>query len=433
MNNLILIIKREFIARVRNKAFILMTFLSPFIFVIMMGFVVWLISLKQSTQQKIAISDQSNLFASNLKDSSNIDFINYGVLTIEEAKSKAIKEQVNGLLYVQDNDSTDQTNPLITYYVSESPNMLVIFTIENVINTTLTRLNYQTLGIDFNTLQKAKTNVNVKIEKFTGEQTTKNSNFVKMIFGGASGYFLMMFIIIYGNMVMRSVIEEKTNRIVEIIISSVPPIKLMMGKILGTTLAGMLQFIVWSILGVILFITLISIFGMSELPFQVANSIEVEQFVGDREIAGILTEMLNLPIFSMMIYFAVYFIGGYFLYSSIYSAIGAAVDSETDSQQFMIPVILPLMMSMYIGFFIVVENPHGTIATIFSMIPMTSPIIMLIRIPFGVPWWQIFISIVLLFGCIILYVWIAAKIYKIGILMYGKKPSYREIMKWLKY
>jgi ABC-2 type transport system permease protein len=245
----------------------------------------------------------------------------------------------------------------------------------------------------------------------------------------------MMFIVIYGNMVMRSVIEEKTNRIIEIIISSVKPFQLMMGKIIGTSLAGILQFLIWAIIGLGLFLGASLFFGVNLGPTSKVPP-EVMQ-AAQQEIASTaqlyLAELWNLPIGTLLTCFVIYFIGGYFLYSSFYAAIGAAVDNETDSQQFLLPIIMPLILGVYIGFFTVINDPHGTVATIFSIVPLTSPIVMLMRIPFGVPLWQILLSIVLLFGTFLLVVWFASKIYRVGILMYGKKPSWKELYKWLKY
>jgi ABC-2 type transport system permease protein len=236
-------------------------------------------------------------------------------------------------------------------------------------------------------------------------------------------------------MVMRSVIEEKTNRIIEIIISSVKPFQLMMGKIIGTSMAGILQFLIWATIGGLLFFILSVIF---HIQLGATSALDPQMLAAKN--ANISTDMQlyfieiwNLPKFTILSSFLVYFIGGYFLYSSFYAAIGAAVDSETDSQQFLLPIIMPLMLAVYIGFFSVLNNPHGTIAIVFSMIPLTSPIVMMMRIPFGVPWWQIVISVTILFSTFFLVVWFASKIYRIGILMYGKKPTWKELYKWLKY
>jgi ABC-2 type transport system permease protein len=236
-------------------------------------------------------------------------------------------------------------------------------------------------------------------------------------------------------MVMRSVIEEKTNRIVEIIISSVKPFQLMMGKIIGTSMAGLLQFFIWAIIGLVLMFAASAFFGIdtspaAKIPPSIVKAAH-QEFAQTAQMY--IKELWGLPIATILISFVVYFIGGYFLYSSFYAAIGAAVDNETDSQQFLLPIIMPLVLAVYIGFFTVINDPHGTVATVFSMIPLTSPIVMLMRIPFGVPLWQLIISVMLLFGTFFFVVWFAAKIYRVGILMYGKKPTWKELYKWLKY
>jgi ABC-2 type transport system permease protein len=235
--------------------------------------------------------------------------------------------------------------------------------------------------------------------------------------------------------VMRSVIEEKTNRIVEIIISSVKPFQLMMGKIIGTSLAGLLQFFIWAIIGLTLMIGASVFFGIdtspsAKIPPALIHAAQ-QDFASTAQMY--VKELWGLPIATILISFVIYFIGGYFLYSSFYASIGAAVDNETDSQQFLLPIIMPLVLAVYIGFFTVINDPHGTIATVFSMVPLTSPIVMLMRIPFGVPLWQLAISIAILFGTFFFVVWFAAKIYRVGILMYGKKPTWSELYKWLKY
>ncbi len=436
MSNLQLIIRREFVARVRNKTFIVMTFLSPFIIVGMVGLIIWLTTLNNDEVKEIAYIDETGLFETDFKSFDNIDYVNYTNVKLEAAKDSVISNKMYGLLYIPKKESTNSLAESIQFYADESPNYSILNTIESIIASKLTNQNYKAKGIDLTTIENAKARVNIKIENFSGEKTSKLSNIVKMIFGGAAGYLLMMFIIIYGNMVMRSVIEEKTNRIIEIIISSVKPMQLMLGKILGTSFAGILQFFIWVILGGVL----LSI-GMFVLVGDIdqSNMQEALKVMEDTQggivanVTEFLIEIQTLPLLELVFFFLIYFVGGYFLYSSIYAAIGAAVDSETDSQQFMLPIILPLMLGIYVGFFAVIENPHGTVSTIFSMIPLTSPIVMLMRIPFGVPWWEILISIIILIGSIIFMVWLAGKIYRIGILMYGKKPSYKELFKWLKY
>ena len=246
-----------------------------------------------------------------------------------------------------------------------------------------------------------------------------------------------MFIIIYGNMIMRSVIEEKTSRIIEVIISSVKPIQLMLGKIIGTSLAGITQFVIWLILGGVLMVVVTAIFGIDMTQIQSPQQQMMQQAMTDPDAAEkaqiIFSAFFNLPLANLIIAFLLFFISGYLLYSSLYAAIGAAVDNETDTQQFMLPILMPLILAVYVGMFTVIEDPHGTVSTVFSFIPFTSPVVMLMRIPFGVPLWQQIVSLLLLVGTFLFTVWFAAKIYRVGILMYGKKPSYKELIKWIKY
>ena len=235
---------------------------------------------------------------------------------------------------------------------------------------------------------------------------------------------------------MRSVIEEKTSRIIEVIISSVKPIKLLLGKIIGTSLAGVTQFAAWVILLGVLSAIVPVVFGIDLTAIQ-EQQMEAMAQTQDSGLQSIVTdailEIQKLPIANLVIMFLLFFVGGYLLYASLYAAIGAAVDSETDTQQFMLPLLMPLILAVYVGFFTVIDNPHGTVSQVFSYIPFTSPVVMLMRIPFGVPLWQQILSVVILFATFIGTVWFAAKIYRVGILMYGKKASYKELAKWLKY
>ena len=430
MRNLKLIIQREYLARVRNKTFIIMTFLSPLILVGMFALIAYLSMLNSSEQRIIGLYDETEMFASEFKDQEQVQYLDLSGKSFEEAKQMVNEQDYYGLIYIPENVNRDVEG--VQFFGKESPGLGTIQAIEKTIADRLTREELIERGIDVNQLNEAKTEVRIEIQNFSGERTSKMSNYIKMFFGGAAGYLLMMFIIIYGNMVMRSVIEEKTNRIIEIIVSSVKPIQLMMGKVLGTSLAGITQFTIWVLLAGVLAITSFYVLGIDIFTVQKSQLETVEQ-IAQPEIAQLVMDVINLPILSLVIFFLIYFIGGYFLYSAIYAAIGAAVDSETDTQQFMFPVILPLMLGIYVGFFSVIENPHGSISTIFSMIPLTSPIVMLMRIPFGVPWWELAISVGLLIITNFGVIWLAAKIYRVGILMYGKKASYKELFKWLKY
>lgn len=431
MSKLALIIKREFIAKVRNKSFIVMTFLSPLLFVGIGVFVGYLSSMKAELKT-IAIHDKSGQYAREFKNDEEYKFVDLSTVDLKILRDSINSEAYEGLLIIPNASSNSQLQKNIQYISNESPSTSFIESLEAVISTKITDNNLNNAGLDIDKIKNAKADVLINIQKSTGEESLKGLNELKVIIGGAFGYLIMMFIVLYGNMVMRSVIEEKTSRIIEVIISSVKPFQLMMGKIIGTSLAGILQFLIWVILGLSALFIISGVYGIQTgVPVSV-NSQNISM-VTDNSIGIYIQELWNLPIATILISFIIYFIGGYFLYSSFYASIGAAVDNETDSQQFLLPIIMPLILGVYIGFFTVINDPHGTIATVFSIIPLTSPIVMMMRIPFGVPLWQIIVSIVLLFLTFLGVVWFASKIYRVGILMYGKKPTWRELIKWLKY
>ncbi len=429
MDKLWLIIKREYLNKVRNRTFVIMTFVSPLIFVAVAVVVGLLTSVNNDTVRKVAILDETAQFSNLFEDTDRTDYITIDN-SIEQAITASNEAGYYGLLHVSsDNGKLGE----ITFYSNDAPNESYINDIERTIEKKATEANLITSGIDLKKLDDAKVDKTIKLQNYLGVQSSKKVGYVKMIFGGAAGYLLMMFIIIYGNMVMRSVIEEKTNRIIEIIVSSVKPIYLMVGKIIGTSLAGITQFLIWLILGLILYTVAISFLGIDAMSSP-STDIATQQLQDMDQMELIINDILQLPLGTLVLCFFIYFIGGYLLYASIYTAIGAAVDNETDTQQFMLPIIIPLILAMYVGFFTVMDNPEGTVATVFSYIPLTSPIVMLMRIPFGVvSWWEILISVVLLYASIIAVAWLASKIYRVGILMYGKKTNWKELYKWLKY
>jgi len=437
MNHLSLITKREYLNKVKNKSFIIMTFLSPLIMVALFALIAYLTQLNNDKVRTISVLDESSLFASEFKSTENTKYDILINVTLDDAK-KIVQESENyGLLYIPKADSIEAIADKIKFYSEDSPSLIVMEKIEGTIEDKARNIKLKKSGIDPVLIDKLRIKINTNLETFDGEKTSKLGSGLKLAFGGVAGYLLFMFIIIYGNMIMRSVIEEKTSRIIEVIISSVKPIQLLLGKIFGTSLAGITQFLVWIIIGGILMTVVSAVFGINMTEGQMAQQEMMNQVSNNaamqNEMELVMQEMFNLPLANLTIMFILFFIGGYLLYGSLYAAIGAAVDSETDTQQFMMPLLMPLMLAIYVGFFTVIENPHGTISQIFSYIPFTSPVVMLMRIPFGVPVWQQLLSIAILFGTFFMTVLFAAKIYRVGILMYGKKPSYKELIKWLKY
>ncbi len=435
MNHLSLIIKREYLTKVRNKAFIIMTFLSPILMVAIITLVSYLSQLNNDTVNTIEVLDESGVFFNHFEDSKNLKYTLINGVSLDDAKFASEKSNNYGLLYIPKKENIDYYANAITFYSEDSPSISIMRSIENSIEEKVNTLKLQEAGIDSKLIEQLRIKVDTNLETFAGEKTSKLGSGLKLAFGGVAGYLLFMFIIIYGNMIMRSVIEEKTSRIIEVLISSVKPIKLLLGKIFGTTLAGITQFTVWVLIMLLLSSLVPIIFGIDTTATQTQQQEILLQETGSSQqiITEVFLEINNLPMTNLIIMFIFFFIGGYLLYSSFYAAIGAAVDNETDTQQFMLPILMPLILGMYVGFFTVIENPHGTVSQVFSYIPLTSPVVMLMRIPFGVPLWQQILSLVILFATFMATVWFAAKIYRVGILMYGKKASYKEIIKWLKY
>ena len=435
MDKLKLIIKREFFAKVKNKSFIVMTILSPLMVVGLFLLIIFLNEKNAEEIRTIAYVDESQKFSDAFDDSDAVKYVDLTSMGIEEAREKT-KELYYGLLVIPKSDSLNELSNGITFFSNDTPSLTVLSSIESKLEKKITNLKIAQLQIDVDKIKSIETKVTIDAENFSGEKSSKIGSLLRMAAGGGFGYLIFMFIIIYGTSVMRSVIEEKTSRIIEVIISSVKPFQLMMGKIIGNAMAGILQFIIWMVIGGILLFAITLYFGVDEVnssSVQMApEMVQQMQQSSSSDLQLVLLEIKNLPILTMFFSFIIYFLGGYLIYSSIYAAIGAAVDSETDTQQFMMPVLMPLVIAIYVGFS-VIENPHGPIAVAFSLFPLTSPIVMLMRIPFGVPWWQLITSITLLIITFIGMVWFAAKIYRVGILMYGKKPSYKEIFKWLKY
>lgn len=439
MRKLKLIIHREFIAKVKNKSFLIMTFLSPVIMVIMGGLVVFLMKKNDEKVKEIVYVDASGLFTKeNFKDSKTVKYQDYTQLGITETKKKVAKGDFYGVLYIPKKDSLELLAKSIAFYSKDSPGMSLINGLEARVETHLRNLKLTQFEIDLMHIKASEITSDIKMFNFSGEESSKLINGLKIAVGAIAGYLLMMFVMIYGTSVMRSVIEEKTSRIVEIIVSSVKPFQLMLGKIIGNASAGLLQFFIWGVLLFVISLIISAVFGVDMVEMQ-ASKIPEDQLNVAKEAANpdklqlIFQEIARLPILKLFLLFIFYFLGGFFLYSSLFAAVGAAVDNETDTQQFMLPIIAPLILGLYVGFATVMNDPHGPIATICSIIPFTSPIVMLMRVPFGVSWYELGISMALLIVTFVFMVWLAAKIYRVGILMYGKKPTYKDLYKWIKY
>ena len=439
MSKLNLIIKREFLAKVKNKSFIVMTFLSPLLMVGMGALVYFLMKKNDEKIKQIAYVDESAFFSKeDFKNSKTVKYLDLTDLGIEDTKKKVEAGEYYGALYIPKQDSLEILASNVEFFSKESPGLTVMNTIEGKLERKLQNLKLSSFGIDYQKIKDSKIGVDVKMYNFSGEQSSKLVNGLKIAVGALAGYLLMMFVIVYGSSVMRSVIEEKTSRIIEVIVSSVKPFQLMLGKIIGNASAGLLQFLIWGIILFIVSTVATSLMGVDVNELQnssiTADQIEAaKQQVSGSKMEIVFKEVMSLPLLKLFLLFIFYFLGGYMLYSSLFAAIGAAVDNETDTQQFMLPIMLPLILGVYVGFATVINDPHGPISVAFSHIPFTSPIVMLMRVPFGVEWTELLISMALLLCTFTFMVWFASKIYRVGILMFGKKPTYKDLYKWIRY
>ena len=434
MGHLGLVTEREYLNKVKNKSFILATFLTPIIITLFIFLISYLTSINNDTIKVISVVDKTGYFTNSLDSSDDLKFEFINDFDLEEAKLVSKTKADYGLLYIPNYSDLELIADSTMFISEDAPSITIISRIEGKLEKVLTNKNFENAGLDIDKINKSKIYINLYQESFEGEETTKMDGIVKMAFAFFLGMLLYIFIFAYGGMIMMSVIEEKTSRIVEVMISSVKPFQLMMGKILGTSLASLTQFLAWSILLVILSYVFTAIFGIessvqnNEMLLSSSGNVSMNQ-----EALDMVSAFLNLPLLNILVAFLLYFIGGYLLYASLFAAIGAAVDNQTDAQQFMMPITIILILALYVGMFTVPEDPNGTVALIFSYIPFTSPVVMMMRIPNGVPVYEQIISIIILYFTFVLCIWFAAKIYRVGILMYGKKPSIKELIKWLRY
>ena len=449
MRKIRLIIQREYLTRVRKKSFVIMTFLGP----ILMASV-WIVPLLLATRsdgiKTIEVLDETGLFFEQFNETADVKYV-YISDDLQTAKENLAASEHFGILYIpKPSYSTPNAFYLYTY---KNPGLNLKMQLQEAANKILENKKLEDVyGIDAQTLAAVKSNVSLIVEDI---RTSKKSyTEVSWALGFIGGMLIYFFIFMYGAQVMRGVIEEKTSRIIEVIVSSVRPIQLMLGKIIGLAMVGLTQFLLWILLtlGIITAFTAIyadqvTSYKMGEQPISSSGQLFSTDQMGmpdtkeglsalssDENISQILDVFFSINYGIIILTFLFYFIGGYLLYAAMFAAIGSAVDNEADTQQFMLPVTIPLIFSLIIGVSFVLNNPDGNVAYWLSIIPLTSPIIMMIRIPFGVNiYTELLPSMILLILGFLVTTWLAAKIYRTGILMYGKKASYRELWKWITY
>lgn len=450
MSKIPVIIKREYLTRVRKKSFIIMTILAPVLMAALIIVPTLLMMNQQQDFKKIAvIEDNSDLFKGVIKNTENLEFVYLDNVKVDDLKTTFEQAGYYGILYIS--PEIVNTPNAVQLISKKQPPIGLLQHIESSLEKDIERQKLMTYNIENldQIMKNVDTKVSVQTKKIgdTGE-VEDTSTGIAMALAYIGGLLMYMLVFIFGSQVMRGVIEEKTSRVVEVIISSVKPVELMMGKIVGIALVGLTQFLIWVFLTMGIFTvlksTVLKTENLTEVSQNMTKSIlsdEQQQMAQEQsssvnpdmaEFQQLFTSALNQPWGLIILSFIFYFVTGYLLYASLFAAIGSAVDNETETQQFMLPVTIPIILGLMVAMG-TMQNPESSLSFWCSLIPLTSPVVMMARIPFGVPYWQLGLSMVLMVVTFVAFVWMAAKIYRTGILMYGKKSSWQEMWKWLRY
>lgn len=458
MNKILLIIQREYLSRVKKKSFILMTLLTPVIIAAFYGIMIYF-SLQgaTSTFHKIAVVNNNPGLTEKLNSGKNISYT-YFTTSLQDVKKNYIKEGFDYILYLPEFPLDAPKG--IQLMGDKQASLALNSKVANDLEETLRTQQLKASGIAQQDLDRLSTSVDIDTMKIDQNGKEEDSSAgATTIIGSAAGVLMFMFILLYGIQVMRGVIEEKTSRIIEVMISSVKPFQLMMGKIIGIALVGLTQFILWIVLTTAISTVAVQFFTGKDKMAQTIQSAGTlnnkdtvtagqtaasdsqqtkkakiqDKLSESGPVAYVQKSLAHLDLTKIILVFIFFFLGGYLFYSALYAAIGSAVDSETETQQFVMPVMMPLFVGYALSLSVISNDPYGPIAFWLSMIPFTSPIAMMVRLPYGVPDWQLGLSMVLLIIGFIGTVWFASKIYRVGILMYGKKTSLKEMIKWFTY
>ncbi|WP_242916363.1 ABC transporter permease [Pontibacter liquoris] len=445
MHKIWLIIQREYLTRVRKKSFLIMSFLTPLLLAAFMVLPGLLISMSDSAET-VMLLDESGLFAGKLESKDDLKIVPLSG-SLEQAKEVYKETDNTALLYIPKISIDNPTG--IKVFAKKNTSLQTKVRLENMLEKEVENQRLIASGLDREVLQHMKADISVASVNLSDEGEKDNNAFVTSGAGVAGALIIYFFIFMYGVQIMRGVIEEKTSRIVEIIISSVKPFQLMMGKIIGIAAVGLTQFLLWVVLSLVVVTGVKAVFNIQPAPTPMeqlasgraaATGEEVsdedaakEKSQASEMVADTLNAVGNLNLPLIIGCFLFYFLGGYLLYGSLFGAIGAAVDNETDTQQFMFPITIPLVLSFILSYSLVLKNPDSAVSFWLSIIPFTSPIVMMVRVPFGVPAWELLLSMGLLVLGFIFTTWLASRIYRVGILMYGKKINYKELSKWLFY
>ena len=439
MGKIGIIAGREFNERVRKKSFIFTTILMPICLVAIMFIPALMMNISSDEKKEVLVVDQSGLVGDRLQDDSTLTFT-----LSDQTAEEVVGQQHEGLFGILIVGSDVLTNPsnvqLLTY---ESSTINIESSIAGQISTILESEKLKEYNIeDIDTILAAiKTNVSLKVKQLdaTSGDTKESSSVLNIALAYIFGFLIYMFVFLYGNMVMQGVIEEKSNKVMEVMVSSVRPFELMMGKILGIASVAVTQFVIWVIFILLVGGGAVSLLGLSDVVASAGAGVDPAAIAAaapidlDSEMVAIIATLTD-PAYLLRILggFLIYFIGGYLLYAAMFAAVGSAVDNEKDTNNLQLPITLPLMVALFV-MLNAMQDPHGPLAFWCSMIPFTSPIVMMVRLPYGVPGWELALSISLLVVTFVGMVYLAGRIYRVGVFMYGKKPSFKELAKWIRY
>ena len=438
MNKIWLIIKREFVTRVRSKAFLLGTFLAPLAMVAFFAVVAFVMSRQSDEQRNIAVYDKNDILKGAIESTSNIS-LEISSSSFAELLQDYEDGKIDGIIEIPETINENEKRFEVNYHSDEQLAIDESLIIGNRVEDRIRDYKVKALDLDLSKVEKLSTNVSLapKTIKDTDKKISSMTNIVSSVIGGIIGYAMFMIILIYGGQVMRSVMEEKVNRIIEVLISSVKPYQLMMGKIIGVGSVGLLQIFIWMLL-LALMAPISSMFiggeTSSALPDMAGVSPEDMKAAmneGQEKMVQVMQELRNINWGLLIPLSILYFLGGYFAYASLFAALGSAVGEDiNEAQTLMFPIMMPLMLAVYIAFS-AVKAPNTSLVVWSSIIPLLSSVVMPVRIPASPPVWQIILSVVLLIAFCFFFVWLAGRIYRVGILMYGKKASFRELTKWV--
>jgi|UniRef100_UPI004048AF6B ABC-2 type transport system permease protein len=433
MHKVLLVIQREYLARVKKKSFLIATVLTPLIFPAILAVFVWIAVEEKENQslRVIEVVDETGLF---FMESSEQYAFSSSSKTLEEVKALVLEGERYGALYLPKMELSSPQG--IQFYGIENPSTALIGYLEAALKRKVEDLRLYAKGIDPVVLKEIRTQV--KIQSLTlgeaGEEVITDAT-VNYALGFLAGILIYLFIFIYGNQIMQGVIEEKSTRIVEILVSSLRPFQLMMGKIVGIGAVGLTQFLIWVFLVGTLSTIVVGVLGMQmpqQQAMEMANPELMAATSGAGDLGGILHVIESIDFVRLIVAFIFYFLGGYLLYGALFAAVGAAVDAPSDAQQFMFPITIPLLVGYMSLFVFVLQDPYSSVSFWLSIVPLTSPIAMMGRISYGVPFWELVLSMGLLVLGFLGTTWMASKVYRIGILMHGTKPTYRTLLKWIR-